>query len=80
MAMSKPGKSALKPLLALITTGSVMWVVGMAIHNFQGRQSMPQAAADLGVDQSTGVRSERDAGALRADQPAPITLVTHKSP
>ena len=76
--MSKPGKFALKPLLVLITAGSVMWVVGMAIHN--GRQSTLQAAADLGVDQSTGVRSERDAGALRADQPAPITLVTHESP
>ena len=78
--MAKSAKSAAKPLLVLITAGSVMWVVGMAIHNFQGRQSMPQAAADLGMDQSTGVRSERDAGTLRADQPAPITLVAHKSP
>ena len=80
MAMSKPGKSALKPLLALITTGSVMWVVGMAIHNLKGRQSMPQAAADLGVDQSAGVRSQRDAGASLADQSAPITRVAHRSP
>ena len=76
--MAKSGKSTLKPLLVLITAGSVMWAVGMAIHN--GRQSTPQAAADLGVDQSTGVRSQRDAGASLADQSAPITRVAHRSP
>jgi hypothetical protein len=80
MVMAKPGKSALKPLLMLITSASVMWVVGMVIHNFQGRQSTPQTAADLGVDQSTGVRSRRDASASRADQSALIASVAHKSP
>ena len=78
--MAKPGKFALKPLLVLITAATVMWVAGMAIHNFRGRQSTPQAAAALGVDQSTGVRSQRDAGASRADQSAPIVTVAHKSP